>query len=88
MRQLVYTMFISNNCASFHLKEKLVKQREKSQNIMAMIVDNSINLMQIDMFRDNFISNLNIPLFLVKQVWLNFKQKDITYIFRILTRFK
>ena len=55
---------------------------------MAMIVDNSINLMQIDMFRDNFISNLNIPLFLVKQIWLNFKQKDITYIFRILTRFK
>ena len=38
MRQLVYTMFISNNRASFHLwwKENLVK---KSQNIMKMILE-------------------------------------------------
>ena len=39
MRQLVYTMFISHNDASFHLwrKENLVNI-EKSQNIMTKIV--------------------------------------------------
>ena len=41
MRQLVYTMFINNNCSSFHLwwKENLVKHRKIwSQNIMKLIV--------------------------------------------------
>ena len=40
MRQVVYTMFVSNNRASFHLwgKENLVKnQNQESQNIMKMI---------------------------------------------------
>ena len=40
MRQLVYTMLVSNNRASFQLwwKESLIKH-QKSQNIMKMIVD-------------------------------------------------
>ena len=39
MRQLVYTMFIRNNCAWFHLrwKKNLVKHK-KSKNIMKMTV--------------------------------------------------
>ena len=39
MRQLVYTMFISNNCTSFYLcwKENLINIK-KTQNIMKLIV--------------------------------------------------
>ena len=40
VRELLYTMFISNNRALFYLwgKENLVKQ-QKSQNIIKMVVD-------------------------------------------------
>ena len=42
VRQLVYTMFVSNNRTSFHLwwKENLLKHQgiEKSQNIMKVVV--------------------------------------------------
>ena len=42
VRQLVYTMFISNNCTSFHLwwKENLLNIK-KSQNFMKVVVDAS-----------------------------------------------
>ena len=42
IRQLVYTIFITNNHASFHLwwKEKLVKHQQVSKYYMAMIVAN------------------------------------------------
>ena len=52
MRQLVYTMFISHNDASFHLwwKENLVNI-EKSQNIMTKIVDKLSRITKLEKFR-------------------------------------
>ena len=49
MRQLVYTMFITNNHDSFHLwlKENLVKYQKKSQNIMTNIVDTNTKILMI-----------------------------------------
>ena len=43
MRQFGYAMFISNNRASFHLREnKIWSNIKKSQSIMNMIVDTDL----------------------------------------------
>ena len=67
MRQLQYTMFITNNGASFHLVKGKFGKTSKPQNIMKMIVNinNKHSLPaenDIDKASKNFLSERN-------QIW-------------------
>ena len=85
MRQLLYTMFITNNGASFHLVKGKFGKTSKPQNIMKMIVNinNKYSLPaenDIDKASKNFLSERN-------QIWLTWFISELMLIYQFIKQF-